>query len=85
MTEVPTMKIVASEVPPTGTFSSGTGNASATAVTASSAQMPTTVSPLGVDARKCAPATTTTTAPPTVTGRTSGRRRRVSRLSLPSG
>ena len=55
------MKIVASDVPPTGTFSRGTGKASATAVTISRAQMPARVSALGCEAANADAAIVTVT------------------------
>src|SRR6185503_5405490 len=79
MTDVPTMKIVASEVPPTGTFSRGTGNASATAVTMRSVQTPARVSALGSEAAKADAATVTVTISATTTGSNSGRSHTVSR------
>src|SRR3954452_8793035 len=79
MTDVPTMKIVASDVPPTGTFSSGTGKASATAATMSSAQTPASVSGLGSEAANAIAATVTVRISATTTGRSSGRSRAVSR------
>src|SRR4051794_20065078 len=73
------MKIVASEVPPTGTFSSGTGKASATAVTSRRAQTPASVDALGWDAANVVAATVTVTISATTTGSKSGRSRAVSR------
>src|SRR6187455_1233995 len=79
MTDVPTMKIVASDVPPTGTFSSGTGKASATTVTMSRAQTPASVSGLGSEAANADAATVTVRISAATTGRSSGRSRTVSR------
>src|SRR3954468_4740251 len=81
MTDVPTMKIVAREVPPTGTFSSGTGMASATIVTSRRAQTPASVSGLGFEAAKAAAATARVTISATTTGSRTGRSRAVSRPS----
>src|SRR5919109_781659 len=81
MTLAPTMKIVARDVPPTGTLSSGTGNASASVVTARSAPAPARVLRVGPEAAYAAAATTTAAVPRLATGRTRGRSRVVSRSS----
>jgi hypothetical protein len=47
MTAVPTMKTVASEVPPTGTFSIGTGKASTNVEASSNATSPARVAAEG--------------------------------------
>ncbi len=79
MTAVPTMKTVASDVPPTGTFSMGTGKASTKADAKRSTARPASMDGDGSSAARAEIATTTATVPAKTTGTTTGSRRLVSR------
>src|ERR687891_2353039 len=75
----PTMKTVASDVPPTGTFSIGTGNASTKVAAARSATRPASWAGEGSKAAKAEVPRTSTTVAKKSTGAMTGRSRRVSR------
>src|ERR687892_563473 len=75
----PTMKTVARDVPPTGTFSIGTGNASTKVAAARSATRPASWAGEGSKAAKTEVARTSTTVATNSTGAMTGRSRRVSR------
>ena len=76
------MKTVASDVPPTGTFSIGTGKASTNVEARSSATRPARVAAEGSYAAMRARANTQTSVPAKTTGATMGRSREVSRDTL---
>ena len=78
MAAVPTMKTVASDVPPTGTFSMGTGKASTNVAARSRAIIPARVAGDGSTAASEESASTVTKVPPKTTGATIGRSRVVS-------
>ena len=73
------MKTVASDVPPTGTFSIGTGKASTKVAATSSAIVPASVAGEGSAAAMAESARTVTSVPPKTTGATIGRSLAVSR------
>src|SRR5687768_10736627 len=75
------MKTVASDVPPTGTLSIGTGNASTHVAARSSAASPARSVGEGSSAARADTASTTASVPPKTTGATTGRRRAVSRAT----
>src|SRR5215211_5967386 len=73
------MKTVASEVPPTGTFSIGTGNASTKVEATSNAASPASSPAEGSDAAKDDAASTTATVAVKTTGTMTGSKRLISR------
>ena len=72
------MNTVASDVPPTGTFSMGTGKASTNAAATRSAVIPASVAEDGSSAASAESARIVTSVPPKMTGATIGRSRAVS-------
>jgi hypothetical protein len=72
------MNTVASDVPPTGTFSIGTGKASTKVAATSSAVIPASVEEDGLAAARAESARIVTRVPPKTTGATIGRSRAVS-------